>query len=156
MTRVLGAVALLVAALVYIRARASYHQRSLECYEGLLLHLSGLRRYISGSLGTIGEYLELRVEGGDRLARAITDGDRAGQERFLSGLFLSDKARTSLLDYFSLCGRGYLSDEIKLLDECISAVGAEYRSEKEDGEKSLKVSSVFAVCLAVGAVILFL
>lgn len=159
MIRLIGAVAVLVAALSFVRMYRAYLGTRVKQFDDFCVFLHKIRRSISTRLLTLEDCILGITEG--ELVR-IGFVEKYGELRRVhpaftavkDKLYLTKKGLEILDGYLAVLGHGYLEEELRLSDECIRELEAESRASRDEGERSLRVASAFAVAAAVGITVL--
>lgn len=149
----------MLAAIMLVRGYGRYLRKRGDEYEALLVFLTGLERHISVTVGAPDGYLSaVKVKLLDELgfygAYASGGSLSAAYSAVREGLHISPEADRLLLGYFGAFGGGYFNAELRSLGACISSLRDIAEKEGEEGARSLRVSSVFAVAVALGIVIM--
>jgi hypothetical protein len=120
----------------------AYIRLQLGCFLKPLRELAGDYQKRDGVLGRIVSELQSGIE------------PSAVYKKYEPELSLSTEEREVLRHLFSNLGKGYLEDEVKLLDSSCSVLGGLYASLKEEAPKKTKTVAVVSCALSLGFIIL--
>jgi len=159
MMRLIGATSVLLAALSFVRLYRAYLGTRVKQFDDFCAFLHKIRRSISTRLVTLEDCI-LGITDGELVRIGFVE--KYGELRSVHSAFTAVKDKLYLtqrgieiLDgYLATLGKGYMEEELRLADECIRELEAESRASKDDGERSLRVASAFAVAAAVGITVL--
>lgn len=157
--RVLGAIILLLSAIVCGRAYEKYASRSLLELEELTRALRHIKSRISTFLSPRRELLsgfESEILSRSGFLLRVADGEELCSALEKSSLSISKAARAALGAFFSELGRGYRKEELSRADGAISECEAILSRERAELPKDVKIVKTLLLAGALALVILML